>query len=234
MIAFISSSILFSGCAHHVGYTDVALEYRPVENPEIRERTIGPFIAITSMPGPDDPNVGVRLYTENLVERESVLEHSGLTVRVPYHWSVPIVKPVLPVTAVLAAWMPARAPHDHRDSGWHAGDYLRDFVGWLNPFEAFPSGARELHGGRKVFKTVHGYEVIRSDLQPTGPALVYVYIDGIQISYITINESGEGILNLRRALSSHTPSESFELELKGAGAKGRIFIDGDVMNALFD
>ena len=220
------------GCAHHAGYTDVSVEYLPVANPEIRHRIAGPYIEVASAPTVDNPLADIRLYRERIIEREAIIEHSGLAMRVPYPWSVPLVKPVLPVSIVFAAWMPARAPHDHGASGWHAGDYMRDFVAWINPFEGFPTGARELHGDRVAFRTTQGFEVMRSAIEPVGPGLINVYLGRDQIAYITINARGEGSLNLRQVFGAHPPEEMVVLRLEGAGAEGRLVVEREILAAL--
>jgi hypothetical protein len=190
--------ILGSGCNHRCGYTEVRISSTALPDGETRRVDLGPAFMVQDYATADQPTYRIRLVRQSGIERRVSQEFSGIEVRVPYNGAALIVKPFLPVSLVLAFWQPIRQPHRHDEGVWGMADYARDFVAWINPFEAFPSGARELAGDRVVFRRQKGWELANAYLvESAGPAAVTVMVGGEAANTLTTDADGWFTLDLR-------------------------------------
>jgi len=105
-------------------------------------------------------------------------EFSGVEVYTRYHWTVPFAKLFLPFSLPMALVMPVLQPHHHSADSWGAGDYLRDFLGWLNPFEAYPGGRQHLGAERVIFRRQRVWMPAKLELESVARVVMVVECGG--------------------------------------------------------
>ena len=215
LLLALTAMVAAGGCAHHVGYVDVTVSSHPLPGPPAEIQTVT-ALALVQEPGPESWVIKVRVAKETTGRRPVMLRYRGRAVRTRYHWSVPIVKLFLPVSVPMAFIQPFRQPHCHDSRPWGMADYLRDFVAWLNPFEACPGGTYYASPFARVFRTRRTVGSVRIGRTGLSQALVALAVEKERESLAAVKTDDDGVasLDLRDLLADRPPGEDVTLRLR--------------------
>jgi hypothetical protein len=223
-----------SGCRHHVGYADVRMTSSTIQVlRNVGDKSTPASLEVTRIDG--QPRM-VRVYVYSSFAQLANVRHefTGREVFTQYHWSCPL-KIVLPVSLVFAIVMPFEQPHYHDFEVWGRTDYARDFVGWINPFEAWPGGKEYLGPGRVSFRAEKRRQTITQRGVPLVGASVTLFADGTPLVVGQTNDAGyfdfdlAGLPPIKPSAERETMIE-FSATPAGYGeARGRTFVASELV-----
>jgi len=212
-----------SGCAHHVGYTDLRVTDVPLAGPR-RTGDRGRFLRVLHHPTPDEPTLRVQVCEKVTVEEPVLRRFSGCAVVVPYRWTTPFLKVLVPVTLAAGVVMSFRQPHDHAADLWGPVDYLRDVFAWVNPFEAFPAGPQRIRAGRVTFRSERAWAPARVTFVPLRRVGVRLTREGRILARARTDARGACSFALRPLARRMRSSRPFALTIVSGEARRRIIL----------
>ena len=225
--------LLAQGCAHHCGYTDVRMTTSIIPTGQKNQPEPRRMIIVLDQPTPESPAMRLALIRELLIERPALMEFSGIELRVPFQWSWRVLEKLPPVSLIFAAYKPLTTPHTHDAAVWGAGDYLRDFVAWLNPFEALPDGTQERYDDRVMFRKENGWAPVQRQVLRVPRSEIQVLIKGRIVGSLTTDPEGIASLDLRRLAQEIPGPEGVVITLKSDDAVRRVVVDRALVASLY-
>ncbi len=221
------------GCAHHVGYTNVRMTTSILSTDEKRQPEPRRTILELNHPTPESPTLRVALMEELIMERPARIEFSGTEMRVPFQWTPRMLEKIPPVSLFFAVYKPFADLHTHDAGVWGMGDYLRDFLAWLNPFEAMPDGTQERGDERVIFRSENAWAPVQRQLLPVLRNGIDVRIGGRLVGSLTTDADGMASLDLRRLARELPGSDAVVLTFKSQDAVRRIVLDRALIASLY-
>ena len=189
--------IAAAGCRHYAGWVDHEVRTtRLREQAPLKQVSAGAALRVRP-PTASSGWIEVRAFRTYTVRQPVKRELLARRTYVPYHWSTPLVKPIVGVTVFLPFYFAYTNPHNHGGDTWGKMDYLRDVVGYFNAFEAYISGPQHVEEEWSVLWSERGHELLPDEKEPLDGAQLEIWLDDKRLGAANSDASGVARFDLR-------------------------------------
>ena len=227
-----------AGCRHYAGWVDRQIRVTPLSAADPRtEAKTDIRLRVTRTPTASSSVLEVGLVQPYAVRRRVNRELIAKRTYARYHWSTPLVKPLVAVTIFFPFYFSYIDPHNHRGATWDKWDYLRDVFAYWNVFEAWPGGAHRMEKEWTVLWSERRHDTVPTREDPIPGARVEIRLGDRRLGHATTDAEGVARFDLRPHLTAKMAGadREFAVLLMEKGAKrasDTAIVNKEVLRAL--